>query len=171
MAAIVTINEHNTSTPGTRTDKTSAVIRCRTNDSAVVDANNPIVKPISGNARSYEKWIRLRIEGVGPAFTINNIQFYTTGGPGGNAVVYARTTNPGTYATPAIPANDSAGTDVTGYPTSNRKSMSVANAGPYAATNADMGDFLVVWMTIDSGITAPQTPTSSLNMYFSYDEV
>lgn len=168
MPATVTIQEHNTSTPGTRTDKTGGIIRCRNSDSAVVDANNPLQKPSTGNfTRSYEKWLQLRIGATPPGGVITNIQFYTSGGPGGGSTVYLRTSNPVSYSTPAVPANDAAGTDATAYTVGSRKSM---GAGPYSSPNTDIGDFCVLWMTLDDSVSAPQSPTSSLNLFFSYDE-
>jgi hypothetical protein len=168
MAAIVTINEHNSATPDTRTDKTSGVVRVRSNDSAAVDANNPLQKPSTGQfTRSFEKWLQLRIGATGPVGVITNMQFYTTGGPGGGATVYVRTTNPTSYATPATPANDTAGTDATTYTTGSRKAV---GAGPYSGTNVNIGDFMVMWMTINDTVAAPQNPTSNLNLFVSYDE-
>ena len=168
MAAIVTLNEHNTATPDTRTDKTSGTVRCRATDSAVVDINNPLQKPSPGNfTRSYEKWLQLRIGATGPGGVINNVQFYTTGGAEGGATVFIRTTNPTVYATPAIPANDAAGTNATTFVTGARKAV---GAGPYSSINTNIGDFMVLWMTLDDTVTAPQSPTSSLNLFVSYDE-
>ena len=166
MAAIVTLNEHNTSTPDTRTDKTSGTIRCRTSDTSVVDINNPIQKPVpAAFARSFEKWLQLRIGATGPGGIINNVQFYTTGGSGGGAAVFIRTTNPTVYATPAIPANDAAGTLATTFTTGARKAC---GAGPYSAINTNISDFMVLWMTLDDTVAAPQSPTSNLNLFVSY---
>lgn len=167
MPAIVTLNEHNTSTPGTRTDKTSGVVRCKTVDSASVDSNNPLSKPIAGYNRSYEKWLRLRIGSTGPGGQITNLQFYTSGSPGTGIAVYARTANPSSYSTPAIPSDDTAGTDATTFTTSARKSM---GAGPYTATDTDIGDFCVLWMTVGTTVSVPQSPTPDLTLFFSYDE-
>lgn len=168
MPATVTINEHNSATPDTRTDKTSGVIRCRASDSAIVDANNPLPKPSTGLfTRSYEKWIQLRIGATGPGGVIDNIQFYTTGGAGGGATVYVRTTNPTVYATPAVPVDDTAGTDATTYTTGARK---LVGAASYNTINTNIGDFCVMWMTLNDTVAAPQSPTSSLNIFVSYDE-
>lgn len=168
MAALVTIQEHNSSTPGTRTDKTSGTVRLRANDSDAVDNANPLVKPTTGNfTRSYEKWLRLRIGATGPTGDIQNVQFYTSGSPGGGATVYVRTTNPTSYSTPAVPADDTAGTDATTFVTGARKAC---GAGPYTGTNTDFGDFIVLWMTLDDSVTAPQNPSPTLNLFVSYDE-
>jgi len=168
MAATVTLNEHNSSTPDTRTDKTAGTIRCRTTDSAAVDSNNPLQKPApSGFTRSYEKWLQLRIGATGPGGVITNLQFYTSGNAGGGATVFVRTTNATVYATPAVPANDAAGTNATTYVTGARKSL---GAGPFSSVNTNIGDFAVLWMTLDDTVSAPQSPTSSLSLFLSYDE-
>lgn len=169
MAATVTLNEHNSATPDSRTDKTSGIVRCRASDSPVVDSANPLQKPApAGFTRSYEKWLQLRIGVTPPAVSITNLQFYTSGSTGAGATVYVMTTNPTVYATPAVPGNDAAGTNATTFLTGSRKSM---GAGPYTAANTNIGDFLVLWMTLDDTVAAPQSPTSSLNLFMSYDEV
>ena len=170
MAATVTINENNTSVAGTRTDKTSGTVRFKKADDANVDINNPLVKPSAGNDRSYEKWLRARIGSTGPIGQITNLQLYSSGSLGSGAVVYARTTNPGVYATPVIPANDTAGTDLSTFVTGARKSLGVTNAAPYTGTNVDFGDFAVLWATIDNTIAAPQNPTTTMTVTMSYDE-
>src|ERR1041385_8474829 len=115
MAATVLIREKNTAGE-TATDKTSGTIRFKKADDATVDANNPLVKPAAGSERSYEKWLRLNVS-VAPTGQITNPKFYTDGanGYGTGISLYVRTTNPGSFSTPAIPANDSAGTDAFTY--------------------------------------------------------
>jgi hypothetical protein len=168
MAATVLIYEHN-GVGETKTDKTGGVIRCKAADDANVDSNGNLSQPTGGAvARSYEKWIRLAIGGVGPGSSISNLQLYATGSTGAGSTVYVRTVNPTVYATPAIPGSDAAGTDVTTFTTGARKSL---GAGPYSTINTDIGDFAVLWMTITSAIAAPQNPTPSLSLFLSYDEV
>ena len=77
MAANVIIEEWNgTGGSETRTDKTSGSIRFKNADNATVDLSNPLVVPGSGQEYSYEKWVRLAIEGG--AFTqVDNLQVYT----------------------------------------------------------------------------------------------
>lgn len=171
MAATVLIREKN-GAGETATDKTSGTIRFKNADNATVDANNPLVKPPSGTDRSYEKWLRLQIGGTGPTGQITNPQFYSDGtnNYGTGITCFIRTTNPGSYSTPAEPANDSAGTNVFSYNSGARKDMDVANAGPFTGTNTDIADYAVLWMGIDSTVTAPQNPTSSETFTFSYDE-
>lgn len=168
MAAIVTIEEHNSATPDTRTDKTGGTVRCKKADNATVDSVDNLVKPGVGLFdRSYEKWLRLRIGATAATGLLSNPQFYTSGSTGGGSVVYIRTTNATVYATPAIPADDTAGTDITTYVTGSRKSLGTIAA---QTINTNIADFAVLWMTIDDTISAPQNPTSTLVLNFAYDE-
>lgn len=171
MAASVQILEKNTSGE-TATDKTSGSIRFKNADNATVDANNPLVKPTSGQDRSFEKWLRLHIAGTGPTGVITNPQFYSDGTNnfGTGITCFIRTTNPGSFSTPAEPANDSAGTSVFSFSSGSRKDMDAVNAGPFSGTNLDIADYAVLWMTIDSTVSAPQNPTPSETFSFSYDE-
>jgi len=172
MAATVIIREYNGTSGGeTGTDKTSGTIRFKKADNATVDNANPLVKPTTGQVdRSYEKWTRLRITGTGPTGSITAPKFYTSGSQGSGSTTYVRTTNPSSYATPAIPANDAAGTDATTYSSGSPKSIDVANAGPYTGTNTDIADLVVLWTKIDDTITAPQNPTSTITLSYQYSE-
>lgn len=171
MAATVLIREKN-GAGETATDKTSGTIRFKNADNATVDAVNPLVKPASGNDRSFEKWLRLHIGGTGPTGQITNPQFYTDGTNnwGTGITGFIRTTNPGTYSTPAEPASDASGTDMFSFSSASRKDMDVANPGPFTGTNVDIADYAVLWMTLATTVSAPQNPTSSETITFSYDE-
>lgn len=176
MAATVLIREWNGTTGSpTQTDKTSGTIRYRASNSATVDANNPLVKPSAGNFRSFEKWMQLRIGGTGPTGSITNPQWYTDGSNsyGTGISAFIRTTNvaSGSFVTPVTPANDASGTDQFTFVTGSRKNMDAATAGaPYSGTNVDIADFAVLWMTLASTVSAPQNPTSSETLTWSYDE-
>jgi hypothetical protein len=173
MAATVLIYEWNgTSGSQASTDKTSGTVRFKVADNSTVDANNPMVKPTAGSNRSYQKYLRLHIGGTGPTGQITNPNFYTDGTNnfGTGISMYVKTTNPGSYATPAVPSDDSAGTDAFTYSSSAKKAINVANADPYTGTNTDIADFVVLWMTLATTVSAPQNPTSSETITFSYDE-
>jgi hypothetical protein len=126
---------------------------------------------VAGSDRSYEKWTRLRITGTGPTGEITNPNFYTDGSNnfGTGITAFVRTTNPGSYATPAIPANDTGGTSVFTYNSGSKKDIDVANAGPFTGTNVNIADYVVLWMTIDNTVTGPG-PTASETYSFSFDE-
>lgn len=172
MAATVDIMEWNgTSGSEASTSKTSGTVRFKKADNATVDSNNPLVRPGGGGTdRSYEKWLRLRIGGTGPSGSITNPQLYSDGGNGlGTGVsAYIRTTNPGSYATPAIPGNDSAGTNLFTYVTGSRKDMDAVNAGPFTGTNTNIGDYAVLWFSIADTAGPGTTPSETLT--WTYDE-
>ena len=169
MAATVLIREKN-GAGETATDKTSGTVRFKAADNATVDINNPLVKPTAGNFRSYEKWLRLNFS-TGPTGQITSPRFYTDGsnGFGTGIALYARTTNPGSYSTPVTPSDDSAGTDAFSYTSGASKALDVANAGPFTGTG-DKGDYLVLWITLASSVSAPQNPTASETLTFQWDE-
>lgn len=128
-------------------------------DSAAVDGNDRLVIPGSVQ-RSYEVWLRLAFGAIGPNVSLTSPVFYTSGasllGPG--VTLYVRTTNPGGYSTPGTPANDSAGTNAFSYTSGSPKALDVANAGPFSGTNADFGDYLVLWLTITSAARSQGKP-------------
>lgn len=172
MAAVVNIMEWNgdQSAP-TSGSKTGGTVRWKKADNLTVDINNPLVKPTAGSDRSYDKWLRLRCEGTAPTGQITNIQFYTDGGSLGTGItVYAKTTNSGSYKSPEIPASDTGYTDASTYVVGSRKNMLTVNAGPFTTAFTDMGDFLMIHMTIGTTVTAPQNPTTSQTLTFTYDE-
>jgi len=171
MAATVQLREKNTAGEAA-TDKTSGTLRYKNADNATVDAVNPLVKPTAGNDRSFEKWTRLFIGGTGPTGEITNPNFYTDGtnNYGTGITAFIRTTNPGAYATPTEPANDASGTDMFTFNSGAKKDMDVANPGPFSGTNVDIADYGVLWMTLATSVAAPQNPTSSETLSWSYDE-
>lgn len=176
MAATVLIREWNGTTGApTQADKTSGTVRYKAANDSTVDANDPLVKPSAGNFRSFEKWMQLRIGGTGPAGVITNLKFYTDGSNGYGSGIdgYIRTTNvaSGSFVTPVTPANDAAGTDQFTYNSGAKKDMDAVTAGaPYSGTNANIGDFAVLWMTLGTSVSAPQNPTASETLTWSYDE-
>jgi hypothetical protein len=174
MSASVFIYEWNgTSGSQASTDKTSSTVRLKSADDSTVNIANPLVKPSTGNhTRSYEKWLRLHIGSTGPTGSITNPKWYTDGTNsfGTGIHLYIRTTNPGSYATPAVPADDSAGTDAFSFSSSAKKNMDVANPGPYTGTSTDIADWAVIWMTLDDTVSAPQNPTASETLTWAWDE-
>lgn len=167
MAATVLIREKN-GAGETATDKTSATVRFKTADDANVDNNAPMVKPAAGSNWSYQKWLRGDIS-VGPAGSITNWKFYTDGTQSNTGVtMYAKTTNPTAFATPALETASTGYTDAFTYTSGSPKQLDVGNAGPYSATG-DFGDYLKLAMAITSSVTAPGTLTSE-TLTFSWDE-
>lgn len=166
MAATVLIREKN-GAGETATDKTSGTIRFKNADDATVDLNNPLVKPGAGVDYSYEKWLRLNVS-VAPAGNITNPKVYMTGSADTGQNLYMRTTNPGSYTTPAEATATTGYTDAFTYTSGSPKALDVANAGPYTSTG-DKGDYLVMMMTVGTTVAAPGT-LNSKTITFTWDE-
>jgi len=171
MLSRVEIREKNTASQ-LATVKTGACIRFKGADDPASDNNNPLIKPSVGSNRSYEKWLRLYISSPGPNVSITNPKFYTSGAnPFGTGVsLYIRTTNPGSFSTPAVPANDSAGTSAFTYTSASPKALDVANTGPFSGSLTDIADYIVLWMTIGTTVIPSKDPTGRALFTFSYDE-
>lgn len=176
MSATVLIREWNGTTGApVQTDKTSGSVRYRQSNSAVVDASNPLSKPSSGSTWSFDKWLQLHIGGTGPVGSITNLQFYTDGtnSYGTGITAFIKTTNiaSGAFVTPTNPGTDTGYTNMFTFTSVSGKNMDAVTAGaPYSGTNLDIGDFSVMHMTIDSTVTAPQNPTTSETLTWSWDE-
>jgi hypothetical protein len=163
MPATVQIIEKN-GAGGTPTDKTSGTVRLKTADNSTVDLVAPIVRPPSGSAWSFEKWLRLNITG-GTYSQITAIRAFTDGSSGlGTGVnLWARAV--ASYATPAL-GTSSAGyanafTFVTGAPLS-------LGAGPFTGTG-ERGDHLVLLAEVQS--TAVGGLTATENVTIAWDEI
>lgn len=165
MAAIVTIGEKN-GAGGTYTDKTAGTVRFKNADDANVDNNNPLVISAGVTDYSYEKWLRLKIGATGPSVEITNLKFYTDGanGLGTGVGLFAKAVT--SYATPAEPTSTAGYTDAFSYTSGAALSL---GAGPYSATNTEIGDHCVMIMTVDDTASQGQTPSETLT--FSYDEI
>jgi hypothetical protein len=176
MAATVTIQEWNGTTGSpTQTDKTSGDIRYRQSNSSTVDANNPLSKPTSGSTWSFDKWLQLHIGSTGPTGSITNLQFYTDGtnNYGTGITAFIKTTNiaSGAFTTPVNAGTDTGYTNMFTFNSGAAKNMDAVTAGaPYSGTTVNIGDFAVLHMTIDTTVTAPQNPTSSETLTWSWDE-
>lgn len=185
MAAGVIIEEWNGSGGSeVPTKKTSGTIRFKNADNATVDLNNPLVVPTSLREYSYEKWIRLAIEGPGGFTQIDNLQVYADGSNtfgSGIKVWYAIT---GAYDTPVIPdqsvdppqsaavgspQNDMA--DLFGLTSGSPGNMDATNTGPFTTGSPidRVGDFLVLVMEVETGASNGVLTAETLT--FSYDEI
>jgi len=166
MAADVTIQEWNgTSGAEVATDKTTGgTIRFKKADNALVNSADPMPKPASGQVeRSMLKYYRLHMGATGPSGSITDVRFYTTGNMGTGMTEYILTTNPGSYATPTVPANDTGATDASTYTSGSPKNM---GDGPYTTTNADFGDWAALYAKrADTAVGPGVTPSNQTNVW------
>jgi len=164
MAATVLIGEKN-GAGATFTDKTSGPIRFKNADNATVDLANPMVVPGAGSDFSFEKWLRMKIGGTGPASQITNLKFYTDGvnSLGTGVLLWAKATT--NYATPAEATSTTGYTNAFTYTSGSALSL---GAGPYSTINTEMGDHCVMMCEVQS-TAGPGTPSETLT--FAYDEI
>ena len=183
MAANVIIEEWNGSA-GTPTDKTSGTIRFKNADNATVDLVNPLVIPAANQEYSFEKYVRMAIDGPGGFTQIDNLEVYTDGANGFGTGVLAWYALIGTYTPPVVPTetNDppqsaAAGSpqenmaDLFGLTTGARGNLDAINAGPFTDGSPieRVGDFIVMVMEVNSTASPGITPSEVLT--FSYDEI
>ncbi len=184
MAANVIIEEWNgTGGSETRTDKTSGSIRFKNADNATVELSNPLVVPGSGQEYSYEKWVRLAIEGG--AFTqVDNLQVYTDGANNFGAGIKLWHALAGAYMTPVIPneSNDPPQSPAAGSPQENMADLfgltsgspgdlDAIDIGPFTDGSPleAIGDWIVMVMEVETGASNGVLTAETLT--FSYDEI
>jgi hypothetical protein len=174
MAATITIEEW-TST-GTRTDKTSGVVRFKNANDSDVDLNSPLVVPttVGGTDYSFNKMLRLEIGSNAASFTqLSNLQFYTDGtntfGAGVNLLANASTWDP-----PSAGTTNSTGADAFSYESTAPLVLSTTTYGSSAYSStvgaiAEIGSFadLLMFVTTDAG----QGTLAAETVTFSYDEI
>ncbi|UCC92563.1 MAG: hypothetical protein JSW25_07815 [Thermoplasmata archaeon] len=178
MAATVNVREKN-GTGETPTNKDGGTVRFKNADNATVDLNNPLIVPTSNREYSYEKWLRFYIGATGPSSQITNLEFYMDGSKGWQAGVklWADGTET-TYSTPGVPTetNDPPQVPVNGTPASASDAFGYTSgtplslgSGPYSSTSADMGNYLILVMEVETGST-PELLTAE-QATFEYDEI
>lgn len=163
MPATVQIVEKN-GVPGTATDKTSGSVRFKNADNATVDNLNPMVKPPSGTDFSFEKYFRLNVT-VAPQTQISNIVAYSDGANGLGTGVQLLAKAQAAYATPTEPSATTGFTDFSTFTSGAPLSL---GAGPFTGTG-QIGDHLVMLLTVASTATQGVTPTESIT--FAFDEI
>src|SRR3990167_9171544 len=106
MAGTIYLNEWNgTQGAEVATSKEAEAIQFRSSDSHVVEligaTTSPMIRPNAGVFRSYEKWLRTYLEGLGGSASISNIEAFVSGStpPDGVAIFVKKEA---AYATPKI---------------------------------------------------------------------
>jgi hypothetical protein len=183
MAAIVNIYELNGAAPGVPTAKTSGTVRFKNADDAAVDLVDPLFVPGALTEYSYQKYLRLRIDGGG--FTqLSNLRAYSDGASGFGAGVKVWFWTAGSYAQPEEPPNtldpphypvsgspQTAGGDLFARTSGAPIDLDAFNPGPFGnGSPAEwIGDFLVLAMEIEPAASQGILPAETLT--FAYDEI
>lgn len=173
MVASVQIREKN-GAGEVATDKTSSTVRFKTADDSNVDLNNPMIIPASGQNHSVEKWLRLYIDSPGPDTQITNLRAYLDGTNNFGAGVDLYYATASSYSTPTTPSNSDSipkhgGVAMTDAFTLTSGSPLNLGAGPYSGTTKDIGDYLILVLTVRDNASPGVTPTETFT--FSYDEI
>lgn len=181
MAATIHLNEWN-GTVGTQesTYKNGTTIRFKSADNAIVDNSNPMIRPNAGVYRSYEKWLRARIDDLDDATAISNVEVFTTGTPNAGISIWA--------ATASAYCEDNGSPRIGGYSSANALPQPKTNLfaatssdpivlgeGPFDTNEADgdvedtgIGDYLVLQMEVLPSAALGQT--RSYSIILRYDE-
>ncbi len=176
MAATVLIEELNTSGE-TPTDKTSGTLRFKLADNAIVDTENRLVIPDSGQTFSFEKWLRLNAT-VAPPLDIQDVEVYMDGSndwPTGVKLWIAAAASFDGVNGPTRPneANDppKGPDDVTdmvnafNYTSASPLSLETGNPGPHTGTG-QFADYVVLVMEIEPGTVVGVLAVEDLTFRF-----
>ena len=167
MAATVEINEHNGAGP-TKTVKTNDTVFFRGADVSEGGLDNPIVKPDSGSAFSYEKALRLEIIDT-DGNTITNPRAFSDGanGLGTGVTMSAGIQDGASYSQPVNTDSAIATTDFFSFTSGSPLAIDQIVGGPFAAPG-DIADFLYMQADVADTATSGLTPTETLTI--AYDE-
>jgi len=162
-------------------------IRLKTEDDAVIDANNPIPIPSTGTNRSY--WKHIFLQATGGTFTqIDNVQFYTDGSGFGTGITTnvgdeTPTKNSGSTAgydqatgTPGTTGDEltthtniTSKTDAFTFTSGSPKAVSISEAGAIINATGESTNYVVSQM--DVGSTASPGDLTDETWTFQYDEI
>jgi len=158
-----------------KTDKTNGEVRLRHADSPIVDSAHPISVPRYVPSRSFDVWLRLYVATPGPNVELSGLTMSvnsTFSQPPG-ATVYVRTINPAAwqYAQPSDPGTDDGYTPIMAYTLASPKNMDASTSGsPYRGYNFDIGDFLVMHVTLAPGVETSPTAVSLGGLQWNWSE-
>lgn len=173
-AATVYLEEYNgDSGVEIATSKQGGEIQFTAADSPTVEAletaENALVVPNSGVFRSYEKWLRVKIEALGDSAQVSNLELFVDGStPNDGIAVWADARD--NYATPKVGGYTASGAMVQPKVNLFDKDTNdpvVLGAGPYNAA-ASVGKYLVMQMEVYP--SASTGKTSDYDLVLRYDE-
>lgn len=161
MAAVLSLRVQFGSSPGTESSAVTGADLISA-DNATNSLANRQANPITVGTRSYEKWLKLKVD-TAPANAVTNFLIW------GDGTVAADTTlywggNVTTYATPVNSASSVATTDFT---TVTSGAKGTWDNQSYSALNATTR-YSVFQLAVDAGASPGNWPTETVS--YSYDE-
>ena len=156
MAATVYFQEWNgTSGSEVATSKIAETIQFKSEDTpgveTTISATAPLIKPVAGVYRSYEKYIQLYLEALNGATDISNLEVFVAGTTSevDGIGIFVKVTD--TYATPLAGGYDAAGAMIGPKEDLFDKTSDAPlelGAGPFNTELDNCGDYLVLQMEV-----------------------
>jgi len=160
MAATVTIRVYTGTDAGTQSSAVSGIDFISA-DNAVNNLSNRTTNPITAGNRSYEKWLKARVD-VAPDNGVANFKFWTDGSVDSETTLYVGTTATG--VTPVSSASSVATTDATTYTSGSKLTW---HAGTLTGVG-DLTQYLVLQLATTGSASAGDWTQETLS--YSYDE-
>jgi len=160
MAATVTIRVFTGSSAGTMSGAVTG-IDLMSADGATNSTANRQANPITAGGRSYEKWLKARVD-VAPDNYVNNFQLWGDGAVQQSTTLYLGKTQSG--VTPTNSDSTVATNNWTGYLTGSRFAWHATNMTGIGS----LTDYAVFQLDVDSDAAAGNWTQETLN--YSYDE-
>lgn len=161
MAATITLRVYTGASAGTESGAVTGIDMISA-DNATNSLANRQANPIVAGTRSYEKWLKLKVDAA-PANAVTNFQLWGDGAVDTSTTLYA-TANYVTGATPTNGNSTVANTTFTNFTSGNKMTWDTAS---YTATNATTR-YAVFQLAIDA--TRGPGPVTQETVSYSWDE-
>lgn len=161
MAATITLRVYTSTNAGTESGSVTGIDMISA-DNATNSLANRQANPIVAGTRSYEKWLKLKVDAA-PANAVTNFQLWGDGAVDTSMTLYA-TANYVTGATPVSTNSTKANANFTTYTSGNKMTWDTAS---YAATNATT-KYAVFQLAIDAD--RGPGPITQETVSYSWDE-
>jgi len=159
MAATVTIRVQYGEAPGTMSDAVSGIDLCSA-DSAVNSEENRASNPVSLGARSYEKWLRARVDEA-PDNYVKDFKIWGDGACQENTELYYGITD--TYTTPT---DGNSSVAVTSFETAVSGSKATWDESELTEVG-DLTDYLVLQLDVGGSATPGNWTQETLNYQYT----
>lgn len=160
MAATVTIRVYTSTNAATMSSAVTG-IDFISDDNATNSLANRTANPITAGNRSYEKWLKARVDAA-PDNSVSNFKFWTDGTVQTETTLYVGTTATG--ATPVSTSSSVATTDATTYTSGSKLTW---HSGSLTGIG-DATDYLVLQLSTTASAAAGNWTQETLS--YSYDE-
>lgn len=165
-----TVQIHEWTSTGQRTNKTGGSIRFKNANNPNVDTDDAMIRQTTGGGTdfSFEKYTQAKITALTTSAStgtvVSGLKFYTDGSEGFGVGVAMFTRSASTFATPVAPASATAFTGSFTYVSTAALALSTATF----STTGYFGDFAIHMVRVTTGVVAGLTPSETAT--YAYDE-